>query len=84
MNIAHQGLLQVKGVVEAVGFQHVSDAAIEPLRCPAVVCMQTMRGDHPVGLGRLRRRQAVLDTEFGAQFGAELVELIGAGWGPRP
>ena len=77
--MAHQGLLPVKGVVEAVGFQHVADAAVESLRCPAVVCMQTMRGDHPIGLGRLRRRQAVLD----AKFGAELVELVGAGWGPR-
>jgi hypothetical protein len=31
MNIAHQGLLQVKGAVEAVGLQHVADAAIEAL-----------------------------------------------------
>ena len=69
-DIAHQGLFQVKGAVEAVGFQHVADAAIEAL-------------DHAVGLGRLRRRQAVLDAQFGAQFGAELVKLIGAGWGAR-
>ena len=61
-DMAHQGLFQVKGAVEAVGFQHVADAAIEPLH-------------HPGGLGRLRRRQSVLD----AQFGAELVKLIGAG-----
>jgi len=67
MEIAHQGLLQVKGAVEAVGSQHVADAAIEAL-------------DHPVGLGRFRRCQAVLD----AQFGAELVELMAAGWGARP
>jgi len=60
--IAHQGLLQVKGAVETVGFEHVADAAVEPLH-------------HSVGLGRLRRRQAMLD----AQFGAELVELVLAG-----
>ena len=53
-------MLQVKGVVETVGFQHVADAAIEPFH-------------HPIGLGRLRQRQAVLD----AQFGADLVKLLG-------
>ena len=49
-DIAHQGLLEVKGAVETVGFQHVADAAIEPFR-------------HGIGLGRLRRRQAVFDDE---------------------
>ena len=49
------------------GAQHVADAAVEPFH-------------HSVGLGRLRRRQAVLD----AQFGAEQVELVLAGRGPRP
>jgi len=67
MNIAHQGLLQVKGAVETVGLQHVGDAAIEPFH-------------HPIGLGRLRRCQAVLD----AKFGAELVKLMGARRCPRP
>ncbi len=67
MDIAHQGVLQVKGAVEAVGFQHIADASVEPLH-------------HPVGLGRLGRRQGVLD----AQFGADLVELMVARWCARP
>jgi len=66
LDIAHQGLLQVKGAVETVGFEHVADAAVEPLH-------------HSVGLGRLRRRQAMLDAQFGAQFSAELIELVLAG-----
>lgn len=61
----HQGLLQVKGAVEAVGFQNVANAAVEPLY-------------HPIGLGRLRRCQAVLNAELGAK----LVELVLAGRGP--
>ena len=42
VDIAHQGLLQIKGTVEAVGFQHVADAAVEAF-------------DHAIGLGRLGR-----------------------------
>ncbi len=80
MNLEHQGLIQVKGAVEAVGFQHVTDAAVETFRCPLMVCKQTMRGDHAVGLRGFRRGQAVLD----AQFGAEQVEFVGAGGCPRP
>jgi len=54
MNIAHQGLLQVKGAVEALGLQHVADAAVEAL-------------NHAVGLGRLWWCQAVFDAQFGAE-----------------
>jgi|GEM_PF-4642071 len=77
MDIAHRGLLQVKGAVKAVGSRHVADAAVEALRCPATVSLETVRGGHPVGLGRC---QAVLD----AQFGAELVECVRAGRGASP
>ena len=80
MNIAHQGLFQVKGAVEAVGFQHIADAAVEALRCPATVFLETVRGAIPLVWGGVRRCQAVLD----AQFGAELVECVRAGWGARP
>ena len=31
VGIAHQSLFQVKGAVKVVGFQHVADAANEPL-----------------------------------------------------
>jgi len=59
VEIAHQGLLQVKGAFETVGFQHVADMTLK------LLC-------HAIGLGRLRRRQAMLD----AKFGAKLVELV--------
>ncbi len=35
--MAHQGLLQVKGRVGAVGSQHVADASVKAVRCPAMV-----------------------------------------------
>jgi len=47
---------------EVVALQHLFDAAVEPL-------------DHAVGLGVLRRSQAVFDAEIGA----EQVELVLAG-----
>ena len=54
MDIAHQGLLQVKGAVKSVGFQDVTDATVEAL-------------NHGVGLGRLWWGQAVFDAQFGAE-----------------
>ncbi len=62
MDIAHQGLLQVKGAVEVVALQHLLDPSVEAL-------------DHAIGLGVLRRGQAVFDPEVAA----ELVELVLAG-----
>ena len=37
-DVSHEGLLEVEGAVEAVGFQHIGDAAVESF-------------GHAVGLG---------------------------------
>ncbi len=63
MNLEHQGLIQIKGAVEAVGFQHVTDAAAEAF-------------DHAVGLRGFGRSQAVFDTQFSAEPVGELFSII--------
>ena len=61
-DIAVQRGLQFFAGTEVVALQHLLDAAVEPL-------------DHAVGLGMLRRGQAVLDAEVTA----EQVERVLAG-----
>jgi hypothetical protein len=60
---------------EMVRLQHLLDPAVETLRCPAMVCLQTMRGGHAIGLRVLPGSQAMLDAEVTAQ----LIELMLAG-----
>ena len=54
VDLAYQGLLQIKGAVEAVGFHHVADAAVESFH-------------HAIGLRRLWWGQAVLDAQFSVE-----------------
>ena len=64
-DIAVQRGFQLLAGTEVVRPKHLLDTAVESLRCPAVVCMQTMRGDHTIGLRVRRRGEAVLDAEGG-------------------
>jgi hypothetical protein len=64
MNIAHQGLLQVKPVVEAIGLQHVADAAIEALN------------PLPGSAFRFHPNQVMTDLPDGSL----LVEFSASGW----
>ncbi len=55
MNIAHQGLLRVKGTIEAVGFEYVANPAVAAL-------------DQAIGLRGLWRREAVFDAQLSAEL----------------
>ena len=62
VNVAQHGGFKVFAIDEPVALQHLLDSAVETF-------------NHSVGLGMLRRRQAVLDAEVGA----EAIEVVFAG-----